>query len=115
MRLEDIYRFFQEFQPLYLTNEAAACYVVFLLLEGDTYATEILQRLDQEYPNYRLSDTVLYEVIQFLEAEGWITSYWKKTEGRGRPRRMLCLTPDVTEEAQTLAQFWQSYVSVPTR
>ena len=110
MKFEDVYRFFQEPQPVYVNGEAAASYVVLVLLQGDSYATEILQRLRHEHPNYQLSDTILYQVLQFLESEGWITTYWKKAGGRGRPRRMLQLSSDIREEAQKLAQLWQGYV-----
>ncbi len=109
MKLEDIYRFFQEPQPTHLNGEAATAYVVFVLLQRDSYGTELLQWLEREYPGYRLSDTILFSAIQFLESEGWINHYWQRLAGRGRPRRMLCLNPEVREEAQKLAQLWQNY------
>ena len=36
----------------------------------ESYGTELIQKLESEYPTYRLSDTVLYSAIKFLEEEG---------------------------------------------
>ena len=88
MKFEDIYDFFRNPPPNYLNKELAVCYVLSVLLRHDSYGTELIQLLETEYPTYRLSDTVLYSALKFLEGEGVISGYWKKVEGRGRPRRM---------------------------
>ena len=36
--------------------------------------------------------------------------YWKKVEGRGRPRRMYRLRPDWQMKARELADLWQRYM-----
>jgi DNA-binding PadR family transcriptional regulator len=111
MQINDIYQFFQNPPPLFLNQELAACYVIFFLLKGDSYGTELIQLLERDYPTYRLSDTVLYSALKFLEDEGMITGYWKKVEGRGRPRRMYRILPEVQDHAEELATLWQRYMA----
>ncbi|WP_346016765.1 PadR family transcriptional regulator [Chroococcidiopsis sp. CCMEE 29] len=111
MKLEDIYQFFQNPPPTYLSQELAVCYVLSVLLRGESYGTELIQRLENEYPLYRLSDTVLYSAIKFLEDEKAIIGYWKKVEGRGRPRRMYQLSPEWQAQAENLARLWQEYTN----
>jgi DNA-binding PadR family transcriptional regulator len=109
MNFEDIYCFFRNPPPLYLNQELAVCYILDVLLQGDSYGTELIARLERESSTYRLSDTVLYSAIKFLEANGTIVGYWKKVEGRGRPRRMYQIEPEWTNKATELAHFWESY------
>ncbi|BAZ70147.1 MAG: PadR family transcriptional regulator [Pelatocladus maniniholoensis HA4357-MV3] len=111
MKLEDIYQFFENPPPTYLCQELAVCYILYVLLQGESYGTELIQRLETEYPNYRLSDTVLYSAIKFLEDYKAITGYWKKLEGRGRPRRMYQVSSEWTPQAQDLARLWQQYIN----
>lgn len=110
MKFEDIYQFFEDPPPIYLNKELAVCYVLAVLLDHDSYGTELIQCLSQEYPDYRLSDTVLYSALKFLEDECAIEGYWKKVEGRGRPRRMYRLQLDWSKRAQDLAGLWLHYM-----
>lgn len=110
MKFEDIYDFFQNPPPTYLNKELTVCYVLSVLLSGDSYGTELIQKLEREYPEYRLSDTVLYSALKFLENEQAIRGYWKKVEGRGRPRRMYQVSPESRSQAEELARLWQEYV-----
>jgi DNA-binding PadR family transcriptional regulator len=109
MKFEDIYRFFQAPPPFYLNKELAVCYVLAVLTRGDSYGTELIQLLENEYPAYRLSDTVLYSALKFLEEEGIITGYWKKVEGRGRPRRMYQIQVEAAPRSQELSRLWNDY------
>jgi DNA-binding PadR family transcriptional regulator len=109
MNFDDIYCFFRNPPPLYLNQELAVCYILDILLQGDSYGTELIARLERESATYRLSDTVLYSAIKFLEASGTIVGYWKKVEGRGRPRRMYQIEPDWIAKAKELAYFWVQY------
>lgn len=109
MKFEDIYRFFQAPPPFYLNKELAVCYVLAVLVRGDSYGTELIQLLENESNAYRLSDTVLYSALKFLEEEGIITGYWKKVAGRGRPRRMYQIQEDAQQHAQELSHLWQEY------
>ena len=115
MRIEDIYQFFQNPPPTYLSQELAVCYVLSVLLKGESYGTELIQKLEGEYPNYRLSDTVLYSALKFLEDEKAILGYWKKVEGRGRPRRMYQVSPEWQAQAQELSHLWQEYINKVVR
>lgn len=109
MKIHEIYEFFQNPPPTYLCQELAVCYVLSVLLEAESYGTELIQRLETENPLYRLSDTVLYSALKFLEDEKAITGYWRKVEGRGRPRRMYQINPDWLPQAQELASLWRGY------
>ncbi|MEB3359826.1 MAG: PadR family transcriptional regulator [Synechococcales bacterium] len=108
---DDIYQFFRNPPPFYLNKELAVCYVLAVLLRKDSYGTELIQLLETEYPSYRLSDTVLYSALKFLEDKAAITGYWKKVEGRGRPRRMYQIRPEWQREARELAHLWGEYAS----
>ncbi|NEQ29854.1 MAG: helix-turn-helix transcriptional regulator [Leptolyngbya sp. SIO4C5] len=111
MKFEDIYQFFEDPPPVYLNKELAVCYVLAVLIHQDSYGTELIQLLMHEYPHYRLSDTVLYSALKFLEDQSAIAGYWKKVEGRGRPRRMYRLSPDWQLQARNLADLWHHYMS----
>jgi DNA-binding PadR family transcriptional regulator len=111
MKFDDIYQFFRDPPPNYLNKELAVCYVLFVLLQGESYGTQLIQQLEQDHPTYRLSDTVLYSALKFLEEAEAITGYWKKVEGRGRPRRMYQIRSDYREKALELANFWRSYMT----
>ena len=110
MKFEDIYQFFQDPPPNYLNKELAVCYVLSVLIEGESYGTYLIQQLEHEYPTYRLSDTVLYSALKFLEEAGAITGYWKKIEERGRPRRMYQISSEWWDKAKEFAGFWQRYI-----
>jgi DNA-binding PadR family transcriptional regulator len=109
MKFDDIYRFFKNPPPLYLNQELAVCYILAVLMDGDSYGTELISRLEKDSETFRLSDTVLYSAIKFLEGSGMISGYWKKVEGRGRPRRMYRIHPDWEGKAREFANFWSSY------
>lgn len=111
MKFEDIYKFFRNPPPLYLNKELAVCYVLSVLLQGESYGTELIELLEKRYSTYRLSDTVLYSALKFLEEAGTITGYWKKVEGRGRPRRMYQVCSMSRKQAEELASFWRDYIS----
>lgn len=108
--IDQIYRFFQNPPPFYLNKELAVCYVLCVLLRRDSYGTELINLLEQEHPGYRLSDTVLYSALKFLEEADAITGYWKKVDGRGRPRRMYQITPEWRQQAEELSRLWRDYV-----
>ncbi|MEM8806119.1 MAG: PadR family transcriptional regulator [Cyanobacteria bacterium P01_G01_bin.38] len=110
MKFEDIYQFFEDPPPIYLNKELAVCYVLSVLVKRDSYGTELIHAIEREYPDYRLSDTVLYSALKFLENQGAIMGYWKKVEGRGRPRRMYRLRPDWQSKARELAELWHRYM-----
>lgn len=109
MKIEDIYSFFENPPPLFLSNELTICYIASVLVCGNSYGTGLIQRLETKYPDYRVSDTVLYSGLKFLVEEDLITSYWKKVDGRGRPRRMYQIKSGAEEQIQHLARLWHEY------
>jgi DNA-binding PadR family transcriptional regulator len=111
MKFADIYAFFNNPPPTYLNKELAVCYVLYILLQGESYGTELIEQLEKQYADYRLSDTVLYSGLKFLEDNGTIKGYWKKVEGRGRPRRMYLIASESQPQAVELAELWQTYVA----
>lgn len=111
MKLEDIYQFFEAPPPFYLNQELAVCYVLAVLTHHTSYGTELIALLETNYPSYRLSDTVLYSALKFLEQENVITSHWKKVEGRGRPRRMYEICHEAAKRSQELSSLWQEYIA----
>lgn len=111
MKFEDIYQFFDNPPPTYLNKELAVCYILHILSENESYGTELIEQLEKEYPQYRLSDTVLYSALKFLEKAGTISGYWKKVEGRGRPRRMYQIASESQTRAKELANFWRAYIA----
>ncbi len=113
MTFQEIYRFFQDPPPIHLNTELAVCYVLSILLGKDSYGTELIRLLKKQHPRYRLSDTVLYSALKFLEEEGMITGYWKKLARRGRPRRMYQILPQWLPQAQELAHLWHDYAGYP--
>lgn len=110
MKFEDIHTFFNNPPPHYLNRQLAVCYVLSVLLHRESYGTELIEQLEQDYPCYRLSDTVLYGALKFLEQEKTVVGYWKKVEGRGRPRRMYQLNEAAQPQAEGLARYWQRYI-----
>ena len=111
MKFQDIYRYFQEPPPIYLSKEVAVCYILSTLLaQGASYGTALIKRVEDEYALYRLSDTVLYSALKFLEDEGVIEGYWQKVEGRGRPRRMYQVAENKLEQAKSLSLLWERYL-----
>ncbi len=110
MKFDDIYQYFNSPPPNYLNKEVAVCYILAVLLEGESYGTQLIEQLARDYTTCRLSDTVLYSALKFLEQEGTIAGYWQKVPGRGRPRRMYYVNEASRSQAEDLAHLWYSYV-----
>ena len=114
LTLHGIYRFFQTPQPIFLNQELTVCYLMSVLMRSESYGTELLQQLRQNYSDYRLSDTILQSSLRFLEKQAIVTSYWRKLEKRGRPRRMYQICPEKRVKAEELAKLWNEYVAANT-
>ena len=108
--LNEIYEFFSRPPKTFLNKKLAICYILDVLLQQDSYGSELIQQLTEQYPGYLLSDTVLYSAIEFLEKQSAVDVYWQKVSGRGRPRRMYHLKPHWRSQAQQLAQLWRRYM-----
>lgn len=111
MNVQDIYQYFKNPPPVYITKEVAVCYILSVLLEeGDSYGTALLKHIRAQHPPYRISDTVLYAALNFLIDEQMLSGYWQNESGRGRPRRMYQVAEGREEDAQQLAQLWQKFL-----
>ena len=86
------------------------CWVLECLLKDDNYPSGLLQKLMQEEPQLRLSETVLQQALDFLEQQGSISTYTQRCPSRGRPRRMLHLMPDARGQAEQLMSPWHSWL-----
>ena len=91
-----------------LDLELAVCWVLECLLKDDNYPSGLLQKLNRDKPQLRLSETVLQQALDFLEQQGSISTYTQRCPSRGRPRRMLHLQPDARRDAEQLMEPWQS-------
>ncbi len=109
MKFDDIYQFFENPPPNYLNRELAVCYVLAVLVKGESYGTEMIEHLERKYMTYRISDTVLYGSLKFLEDNGVISGEWKKVASRGRPRRMYHIEEGWHDRALELAKLWHEY------
>ena len=108
--LADIEHYFRQPPPRFLDLELAVCWVLDCLLENDSYPSRLLQRLAQEHPQLRLSETVLHQALDFLEAQGMLARYSMRCPSRGRPRRMLHLHSASRSQAQKLMKPWQQWL-----
>jgi DNA-binding PadR family transcriptional regulator len=112
MKFQDIYQFFQDPPPIFLEKEVAVCYVLATLLKkGNSYGVELMSYIETAYPLYRLSDTLLYSALKFLEDEEILDCYWQKRKRRGRPRRMYQIKEDKIELAKQIARLWYKYLN----
>jgi len=108
--LADIERYFRQPPPRFLDLELAVCWVLACLLENDSYPSGLLQRLEHDHPQLRLSETVLHQALDFLDSQGMLDRYSKRCPSRGRPRRMLHLQPEVRSQAQQLMKPWREWL-----
>ena len=108
--LADIEQYFRQPPPQFLDLELAVCWVLECLLKDDNYPSGLLQKLNRDKPQLRLSETVLQQALDFLEQQGSISTYTQRCPSRGRPRRMLHLQPDARRDAEQLMEPWQSWL-----
>lgn len=111
MKLEDIYHFFDKPPPIHLSRELAVCYVLNTLLKEESCGSQLVKKLTDQCPKYRLSDSVLYGALKFLEEHGVIQGDWRKLKGRGRPRKMYRILPEQKAQAEELAALWRTYIN----
>ena len=109
--LADIQQYFRQPPPQFLDLELAVCWVLECLLKDDNYPSGLLQKLNREEPQLRLSETVLQQALDFLEQQGTISTYTQRCPSRGRPRRMLHLLPNARREAEKLMNPWRSWLN----
>lgn len=74
-----------------------------LLIEKDQYGYSIIRDIDKRSGNrIELKDGTLYPILYRLEDQKYIESYWKTSEGRGKPRKYYRLTKIGRERYQDM-------------
>ena len=81
--------------------------VLSILQQGDGYGYALIKKVT-ELSGSRISwsDGMLYPVLRRLEAQKWISSYWKVAE-TGRRRRYYRLESAGGEELERLRRQWE--------
>lgn len=106
MTFESIALFFHHPQ-IHLTCEQAVCYIVWRLLQGDIHYSGLIREIEESSTGYRLSPTVALTALKYLEESKLVQSTRQKVAvGRGRPRRVYQLLPEVREIAHEYVDLW---------
>jgi DNA-binding PadR family transcriptional regulator len=105
MNLQSVHDYYVNPPKTRLSREETVCYVASCLIHKDSYATELLLKIKNS-AKYTLSDTVLFSALQVLIQSELVTSYQKRTEGKGRPRRMFSVNASMRAEVKKLAEYW---------
>jgi len=98
-----------------LVAASAKPVILALLLNGENYGYQILQRVRQvSGGTLDWSEAMLYPVLHRLENDGFIKSQWKLSE-EGRMRKYYLLTESGREELETEKEHWLSVHAALTK
>lgn len=87
-----------------------------LVSERDRYGYEIVAEIsDRTKGVLALAEGNIYPALHSLEAEGFITSYWREVEPGVPPRKYYRLTPRGKELHARLAEEWKEYAGAIAR
>ena len=90
-----------------LVAASATPLVLSILKEGDSYGYAIIKRvkeLSEEEINW--TDGMLYPVLHRLEKQGYINSYWQKSQ-TGRKRKYYFLTREGGDTLEDIKSQWR--------
>ena len=90
-----------------LVAASATPLVLSILRESDSYGYAIIKRvreLSGEEMNW--TDGMLYPVLHRLEKQGYISSYWQRSEN-GRKRKYYSLTREGSDYLENFKTQWQ--------
>ncbi len=90
-----------------LVAASATPLVLSILKEGDSYGYAIIKRvkeLSEEEMNW--TDGMLYPVLHRLEKQGYINSYWRKSQ-TGRKRKYYSLTREGSDTLEEIKSQWR--------
>ena len=90
-----------------LVAASATPLVLSILEEGDSYGYAIIKRvkdLSEEEMNW--TDGMLYPVLHRLEKQGYINSYWQKSQ-TGRKRKYYFLTREGGDTLEDIKSQWR--------
>ncbi len=90
-----------------LVAASATPLVLSILKEGDSYGYAIIKRV-RELSDEEMAwtDGMLYPVLHRLEKQGYIRSYWNKSQ-TGRKRKYYALTGEGGEVLEILKAQWR--------
>lgn len=100
----DIY---QRPRHICLSQRQAIWWVCYCLQISDTYQSKIQADLRQ-YPNLKLSNSVLIAALDFLVSKKLVTSYQQPIKGRGAARKMYQVSPDGQAIVNDFANLWKT-------
>lgn len=87
-----------------------------LVSERDRYGYEIIAEISERTKGVlALAEGNIYPALHSLEAEGFITSYWREVEPGVPPRKYYRLTPRGKELHAGLGQEWKEYAGAIAR
>ncbi len=90
-----------------LVAASATPLVLSILKEGDSYGYAIIKRVkDLSDEEMTWTDGMLYPVLHRLEKQGYIRSYWKKSQ-TGRKRKYYSLTAEGCEVLKIMKAQWR--------
>lgn len=86
--------------------------ILHLVGERDRYGYEIVADIRQRTNGVlALAEGNIYPALHQLEAEGFITSYWREVEPGVPPRKYYRLTPRGQDLRALLAREWHEYAA----
>ena len=81
-------------------------FILSILVEGDSYGYEIIQRVHALTNNeFRWTDSMLYPVLHRLEAQGYVGSYWQASP-TGRKRKYYSISKVGLAELEEKKRQW---------
>lgn len=105
--LKDV-RSYLKAQPVQFLNvNEAVCFVLSVLSQHDSYATNMHNILTERYDEIQLSETVLYAALRLLLAEQVISSYSGSLSGRGR--RPIMYSLQKASNVRDLIAYWSAH------
>ena len=90
-----------------LVAATSTALVLSILIEGDSYGYEIIQRvLKLTNAELRWTDSMLYPVLHRLEKKGWGSSYWQASP-TGRKRKYYSVSDEGMDELEERKRQWR--------
>ncbi|HEV8359051.1 MAG TPA: PadR family transcriptional regulator [Candidatus Thermoplasmatota archaeon] len=87
-----------------------------LVSERERYGYEIVAEIrDRTKGALQLAEGNIYPALHSLEAEGFITSYWREVEPGVPPRKYYRLTPRGKDLHARLVEEWKDYAGAIAR
>ena len=92
-----------------LNLSQAVWWVCFLLKSGGTYHTDIKNKLQRDYPNFKLSSCILDQALSLLRNEKLVTTTDQPTGTRGAKRKIYAIAPAGQAMVTDFANLWSKF------